>query len=74
MRRIGAVTLAAPLLLVGLWCVIWPVLDVLPFPGSDEQAFFELWLFGIPLTWAGLRLLRYGVRGPVKGGGEVGRT
>jgi len=47
-------------LLVGLFLVVWPVLDSMPFPGSSQQFFFELWIPGIPLTWAGLWLLRRG--------------
>lgn len=57
--------LGSGLLVVGLWLVVWPVLDALPLPGRSGESFFELWVFGIPLTWAGLRVFRRGGgRGP----------
>jgi len=50
-----------PVLFVGLFLVVWPVLDCLPFPGSTQQCFIEWWLVGVPLTWAGLALVRRGL-------------
>jgi hypothetical protein len=56
------VTVAIPSLVLGLWFVVFPVLDMLPFPGSGQNGFFEWWIPGIPLTWLGLRALRAGLR------------
>jgi hypothetical protein len=49
------------MLFVGLACLVLPVLDMLPLPGSRQEAFFEWWIVGIPFTWIGVRLLRRGL-------------
>jgi hypothetical protein len=72
-RRVLALTLALPLLFVGLLSIIYPVLDMLPFPGSSHEAFFEWWIIGIPLTWVGVRALRYAVRGSLRRAGRAAR-
>ena len=59
--RPGWLALGMPVLVVGLACLVLPVLDMLPFPGSSQQAFFEWWIPGVPLTWVGVRLLRRGL-------------
>ena len=56
------VTLGGLVLSVGLFLVVWPILDALPFPGSTGQYFLELWIPGIPLTWLGMSILRRGWR------------
>jgi hypothetical protein len=60
--RAVRLSFAIPLLFAGLSCLVLPVLDMLPFPGSRQEAFFEWWAPGIVLTWAGLWLLRRGLR------------
>jgi hypothetical protein len=53
--------LAFPILFIGLAMIVWPILDMMPFPGSTHSAFFEWWVPGIPLSWLGSRLLRRGL-------------
>ena len=59
--RLGWLTLGVAVLFVGVACLVLPVLDMLPFPGSRQEAFFEWWIPGVPLTWIGVRLLRRGL-------------
>jgi len=59
--RVVWLTSGLLVLFVGLFLVVWPVLDSLPLPGSSGQYFFEFWLAGIPLGFVGMRLLRRGL-------------
>lgn len=59
--RAGWLTSGLLVLFVGLFLVVWPVLDSLPFPGSSREYFFELWIPGIPLSLLGLYLVRRGL-------------
>ncbi len=61
-KRIVALAVALPLLFVGLWLIVHAILDMSALPGATHSILVEWIVVGVPLTWLGLRLLRYAVR------------
>ncbi len=58
--RTVSLVVAVPALVMGGVGLVVPFVD-------GGQLFFEVWLIAVPLVYVGLRLLRYGVRGPAAG-------